>query len=274
MLRVATFNVNGIRACARRGFGDWLTRRDCDVVGLQEVRCPADLVPEAIWDGYQVSYHCGDLPGRNGVAVLSREPPVAVRHGFGSREFDREGRYLEVDLELGDGRPSLTVASVYLPKGGVPYEEATMGKYQRKMRFLASFGRYLTKARRVALRSGREFLVMGDFNIAHTELDLKNWRANRNSEGFLPQERAWVSSQLTPRTLVDVVRRLHPGQPGPFAWWSWRGQSFAADIGWRIDYQWATPRLAAAAVAGTTDRDESYEARMSDHAPVVVDYAV
>lgn len=274
MLRVATFNVNGIRASVRRGFTDWLKLRDLDVVALQEVRCPTDQLPDAFGE-HQLSYHSGDLPGRNGVALLTREEPVAVRHGFGSREFDHEGRYLEVDLDLGPGRPGLRAASLYLPKGGVPFEdEVGLARFERKMRFCKSLANHLRRSRREALRQGREFVVMGDWNIAPTELDLKNWRTNRKSEGFLPEERAWIASQLTSRTLVDVVRRLHPDTPGPYSWWSWRGQSFANDTGWRIDYQLASPTLARTAVVGGTDRDPSYEERLSDHAPVVVDYEI
>ena len=198
-----------------------------------------------------------------------------MRYGFGSRTFDSEGRYLEVDLDLGADRPPLTVGSLYLPKGGSPAEGPDeLRKYQRKMRFLASFGRYLTRARRAAVASGREFLVMGDFNIAHTELDLKNWRSSKRVAGFLPEEREWFNRVMTPRTLVDVVRRQHPGTPGPYSWWMWREPAFAADTGWRIDYQLTTPGLARRVARAGTDRDATYAARISDHAPVVVDYAV
>ena len=170
--------------------------------------------------------------------------------------------------------PGLTIASLYLPKGGTPFEDAASeAKFRRKLRFLASFQHHLTRSRRQALNAGREFLVMGDFNIAHTELDLKNWKTNRRSEGFLPEEREWFGGILGQRRLVDVVRKLHPEQPGPYSWWSWRGQSWNTDAGWRIDYHLASPGLAARAVSGGTDRDETYEARISDHAPVIVEYA-
>lgn len=273
-LRIATVNVNGIRAAVRRGFDGWLARRECDIVALQEVRCPTALLPYEAFEGYHLSYHEGNLPGRNGVALLTREAPLAVREGFGYAK-DAEGRYLEVDL------PGLTVASLYLPKGGVPDgpprqpggEVDELTRYKRKMRFLRSFRPYLTRARRAAQAEGREFLVMGDFNIAHTRHDLRNWRTNQRSEGFLPEEREWFGSILGPRTLVDVVRRLHPETDGPYSWWSWRGQSFANDTGWRIDYHLATPGLATRAITGGTDRDADYESRLSDHAPVVVDYA-
>lgn len=267
-MRIASFNVNGIRAAERRGFRAWLDAADLDIVALQEVRCPPELVPEAAVAGYHFTYDPGSLAGRNGVAILSRQRPEGVRIGFGNREFDPEGRYLEVDL------PGLTVASLYLPKGGTPFgDEASAARYHRKLRFLASFRRHLTRARRAAANQGREFLVMGDFNIAHTELDLKAWKTNRRSEGFLPEERAWFGDLLTPRTLTDVVRALHPDTSGPYSWWSWRGQSWASDAGWRIDYHLASPGLARRALAGGTMRAETYEARISDHAPVWVEYA-
>ncbi|MCA0295182.1 MAG: exodeoxyribonuclease III [Actinobacteria bacterium] len=271
-MRVATVNVNGIRASVRRGFGDWLGDRDCDLVALQEVRCPADEVPPEALAGYSWCYHPGDRAGRNGVALLSRTPPLAVREGFGVPAFDAEGRYVEADFDLNGWR--LTVGSLYLPKGGRADETPEqLARYRRKERFLRHFRPYLARARKQAQARGREFLVMGDFNIAHTRLDLRNWSANQRNVGFLPEERAWFASILGPRTLVDVVRTLHPDEPGPYSWWSWMGNAFTNDVGWRIDYHLATPGLARAALSGGTDRADSYEARLSDHAPVVVDYA-
>ncbi|GAA1713229.1 exodeoxyribonuclease III [Propioniferax innocua] len=268
-MRIATLNVNGIRAAHRRGFLDWVDRAEPDVIALQEVRCPTDQIPSEVREGWVWSYHQGDIPGRNGVAILTRNEPADVRLGFGNREFDHEGRWVEVDL------PGLTVASLYLPKGGTLFEdEASAEKYHRKRRFCASLARHLTRARLDATRAGREFLVMGDFNVAHTELDLKNHRSNRKSEGFLPEEREWFGSILGPRTLHDVVRRLHPEEPGPYSWWSWRGQAFTNDAGWRIDYHLATPNLSKKATSGGTHRDASYDTRISDHAPVVVDYDI
>lgn len=273
MLRIATFNVNGIRAAQRRGVDAWLDQARPDILAVQEMRAPVDAVPERIFGDHHLTYHAGELPGRNGVALASRVPPSAVRHGFGHRASDAHGRYLEADYDLGDF--GLTVGSVYVPKGATwAGPGADPEKYRRKMAFLTSFRAYLTRARRDAARAGREFLVMGDFNIAHTTADLKAWKTNQRSEGFLPQEREWFSSILGPRTLVDVVRRLHPGTEGPYSWWSWRGQAFANDAGWRIDYHLASAALADRAVVGGTHRAPSYDARISDHAPVVVDYDV
>ncbi|GAB48728.1 exodeoxyribonuclease III [Mobilicoccus pelagius] len=304
-MRVASFNVNGIRAAQRRGFEEWLAGRGCDVVALQEVRCPAPMLPEGVFGDYHLAYDQGTINGRNGVAVLTRERPAAVR-AWGSgvlvrasgethleeeghdlawplsrdlRRFAAEGRYVEVDL----ADAPVTIASLYLPKGGLPAELQVPGrmrgepdggaKYDRKMRFLAGFARHLTAARRASASRGREYLVVGDFNVAHTRQDLKNWRTNGRSEGFLPEEREWFSSILSPRSLVDVVRHVHPDEDGPYSWWSWMGQSFAKNVGWRIDYHLASPRLARTATSAVVDREASYEERLSDHAPVVVDYA-
>jgi len=304
VLRIASFNVNGIRATQRRGFDDWLAARGCDVVALQEVRCPVPLLPDGVFRDYHLTYDAGQTAGRNGVAVLTREAPAAVRSwgagvlvrapgdshvelrehaetGSLARElkaFAAEGRYVEVDL----ADQPLTVASLYLPKGGLPAHLQQPGrmrekpdggaKYERKMRFLRGFARHLTATRRAAAAQGRELLVMGDFNVAHTRLDVKNWRTSQRSEGFLPEEREWFGSILSPRSLVDVVRRLHPDVDGPYSWWSWMGGAFDRDTGWRIDYHLASPRLARAAIAGGTDREASAAERLSDHAPVVVDY--
>ena len=271
VLRIASFNVNGLRASVRRGFDVWLRDREPDIVGLQEVRASADLLPTL--DGYHLSYHPGSLAGRNGVAVLTRDAPIAVRLGFGNQRFDPEGRYLDVDLAPTRTRPALTIGSLYLPKGDRPDDgPAAMAKHRRKLAFMRSLRAYLGRARRAAQAADREFLIMGDFNIAHTALDLQNDRANQRNSGFLPDERDWFGSILGPRRLIDVVRSLHGDQKGPYSWWTWRGRAFDQDTGWRIDYQLATPDLARSAIRGGTDREASYDARMSDHSPVVVDY--
>ena len=252
VLRIATFNVNGIRAAHRRGFAPWLESRACDVVALQEVRCPPDALPDSAFGDYH--------------AARELKP------------FATEGRYIEVDLA---DRP-ITIASLYLPKGGLPahlqqpgrMREAPDGgaRYDRKMRFMRGFARQVTASRRAAKANGRELLVMGDFNIAHTPLDVVNWRRQHRNEGFLPEERAWLDEVIGPRRLVDVVRRLHPETQGPYSWWSWLGNSFTNDTGWRIDYHLATPGLARSAVAAWTDREPDRDSRLSDHAAVLVDY--
>ena len=302
-LRVASFNVNGIRAAQRRGFEAWLAERDPDVVALQEVRCPPAQLPEGVFGEHHLTYEPGQIAGRNGVAVLTRTRPSAVRTWSGEAllrapgedhvdteptppgtmarglsPFASEGRYVEVDL----ADQPLTIACLYLPKGGLPAHlqkpggrEAPDGgaKYERKMGFLAAFARQLDRSRKAARAAGREFLLLGDLNVAHTELDLTNWRGNRKSEGFLPEEREWFSSITSPRTLVDVVRRVRPDETGPMSWWSWMGGAFDRDTGWRIDYHLASPGLATRAVTAGTDRPASAAERVSDHAAVVVDYA-
>lgn len=263
--------MNGIRASIRRGLTDWLIEREPDILTCQEMRCPPGEVPDL--SGYELTYDPGDRAGRNGVAILTRRPVIACRSGFGNRRFDIEGRYLEVDLDPAGRYPGLTVGSLYLPKGERPLDGPNAAaKHRRKLAFMRSFGVYLTRARKRAQAAGREFVVTGDFNIAHTWLDVRNWRGNQKNSGFLPEEREWFTKILGPRTLIDVVRRLRPDDPGPYSWWTWRGNAFDNDTGWRIDYQLATPGLAAAATRGGTDRESSYPARMSDHSPVVVDY--
>jgi len=277
-LRLATLNVNGIRASVQRGFRTWWDRARPDVLALQETRCVDELVPTAARPGtHHWLHHSGAIRGRNGVALITSVAPAAVRYGFGSREFDHEGRWIEADLDLApgpDGTPRrLTVASLYLPKGGTPYEdEASLAKYERKLRFCRALARHLTKARRIAADQGREFVVMGDWNIAPDERDVASARTKRRSEGFLPAEREWIASILGPRRLVDVVRLLHGDAQGPYTWWSWRGRSWNNDAGWRIDHQLATGGLARRAIGGGTDREATYEARLSDHSAVVVDY--
>lgn len=284
-LRVVTFNVNGIRAARRRGFDAWLAGRRPDVLALQELRCSAGDVPEL--PGYHLAHDLGTLPGRNGVAIATRVPPLAVRSwathppvARGLPAFAHEGRFIEVDL----AQAPVTVGCLYLPKGGLPAELQRPGsmreqpdggaKYRRKMGFLDAFARELTRNRRAAAAAGREYLLLGDLNIAHLPHDVTNWRAARKMEGFLPEEREWLGAQLGPRTLVDVVRALHGGRPGPLTWWSWAGASFDKDVGWRIDHQLATPVLARAATAVAVDKGLSADARLSDHAPLVVDYSL
>ncbi|HEY8372609.1 MAG TPA: exodeoxyribonuclease III [Pseudonocardiaceae bacterium] len=265
MLTVSTVNVNGLRAAARKGFLEWLAATDADVVCLQEVRAEPEQLPLHVREpeGWHVVHAHSEIRGRNGVAVLSRREPEAVRIGFGEAEFDRSGRYVEIDL------PGLTVASLYLPSGdvGTPRQE-------EKERFMAAFLPYLVEHREKAAAEGREVLVCGDWNIAHREIDLKAWRANQKNSGFLPEERAWLSRVLDPGQggYVDVVRRLHPEGPGPYTWWSYRGRAFDNDSGWRIDYHMATPGLAARALSAVVERAPSYDTRWSDHAPVTVAY--
>ncbi|MEU9982048.1 exodeoxyribonuclease III [Streptomyces sp. NPDC050856] len=263
MLTVTTANVNGLRAAAKKGFVEWLAGTAADVVCLQEVRAEPAQLPDAVRapDGWYPLHAPAAAKGRAGVSLYTRREPDAVRIGFGSSEFDGAGRYAEVDL------PGVTVASLYLPSGEVGTE-----RQDEKTRFMGEFLPYLKELRERAAADGREVLVCGDWNIAHQEADLKNWKANRRSSGFLPEEREWLGRVLGEAAYVDVVRALHPGQAGPYTWWSYRGRAFDNDAGWRIDYQVATPGLAARAVKAWVERAATHAERWSDHAPVTAVY--
>ncbi len=266
MRTIVTANVNGIRAAAKKGLVPWLTDTTADVVLLQEVRATADQVPKTVtdvpgWHWLLAPAENEGAKGRAGVAVLTRTEPTARRIGFGSSEFDTCGRYAEVDL------PGLTVGSLYLPSG-----ETDTPRQEEKERFMAAFADYLTLAAKRAAEDGRELIVGGDFNIAHTEADLKNWRGNKKNAGFLPHERAWLTELYQQRGFTDVVRSLHPDTEGPYSWWSYRGRAFDNDAGWRIDLQIATAGAAAAARSARVERAPSHDTRWSDHAPVLCVY--
>lgn len=265
MLTVSTVNVNGLRAAARKGFLGWLEATTADVVCLQETRAEPTAMPPEIREpaGWHAVHDPGSVRGRCGVALLSRTAPEAVRIGFGDPEFDESGRYLEIDL------PGLTVASLYLPKG-----EAGTDRQEAKERFMAGLLAHLVDRREKAAAEDRAVLVCGDFNIAHREADLKNWKGNRDHSGFLPPERDWMSRLFGEGGYRDVVRDLHPDVAGPYTWWSYRGKAFDNDAGWRIDYQVATADLAKSARSAVVERASSYAERWSDHAPVTVSYGV
>ncbi|WP_147135469.1 exodeoxyribonuclease III [Stackebrandtia albiflava] len=263
MLTVTTANVNGIRAAARKGFTEWLTATTADVVCLQEVRATDDEIPTEVRDvdGWHLLLAAAAEKGRAGVAILTRQAPTRRQIGFGSQEFDTSGRYVEVDL------PGLTVGSLYLPSG-----ETGTARQDQKERFMKEFAGYLTELKARCDAAGREAVVCGDWNIAHREIDLKNWKTNRKNAGFLPEEREWMGHVFDHIGYVDVVRRLHPEGPGPYSWWSYRGRAFDNDAGWRIDYQVATPGLAHRARTAVVERALSHDLRWSDHAPVTVTF--
>jgi exodeoxyribonuclease-3 len=255
MLRVITLNLNGIRSAARKGFLPWLAAQRADVVCLQEVKAQESDLEDGLRrpEGWHAHYHCAAKKGYSGVAIYARRKPLRIVAGLGSEEFDAEGRYLEADF----GR--YTVISVYLPSGS-----SSDLRHQAKYRFMELFEPHLQRLR----GDGREILLCGDWNIAHKEIDLRNWRSNRKNSGFLPEERAWLSRVFDDIGWVDVFRRLN-GEPGQYTWWSNRGQAWAKNVGWRIDYQIATPGL-----ADTARHAAIYTAgRFSDHAPLTIDYA-
>jgi exodeoxyribonuclease-3 len=263
VLTVSTVNVNGLRAAAKKGFVEWLAGTKADVVGCQEVRAELSQLPPEVGEpkGWHAIHAPSAAKGRNGVSLYCRTEPEYVQVGFGVAEFEESGRYLEAHL------PGVVVASLYLPSGdvGTPRQE-------EKERFMAAFLPYLKELRGKAEADGREVVVMGDWNIAHAEIDLKNWRTNQKNSGFLPEERAWLSQVFDEAGYVDVQRKLDPQGPGPYTWWTYRGQAFDNDAGWRIDYQITTPGLADRAIEAKVERAASYETRWSDHAPVTVVY--
>ncbi|PXX66447.1 exodeoxyribonuclease-3 [Nocardia tenerifensis] len=255
---ISTVNVNGVRAAAGKGMLAWLAATEADIVCVQETRATdeqtrAALAP-ALADGWCLAHAEPESKGRAGVAILSRREPDAVRIGFGSSEFGASGRYIEADFD------AVTVASVYVHSG-----DAGTPRQDEKYRYMAELGAYLTA------RTG-DFVVSGDWNIAHTERDLKNWKGNLKSAGFLPEERAWIDGLLAVG-YVDVVRRLHPAVDGPYSWWSYRGRAFDNDTGWRIDAVFATQGIASRAITARVERAATYAERWSDHAPVTVQFA-
>jgi exodeoxyribonuclease-3 len=256
MIRIVSLNLNGIRAATRKGLLPWLERARPDVLCVQEIRAQAADLDESLLApaGLGGHFHFAQRPGYSGVGIYARARPVAVREGFGHPEFDAEGRCIEADFG------AFTVVSMYLPSGSSSPE-----RQQAKFRFMDAFAGHL----QALARSGREVVVCGDWNIAHREIDLKNWRSNQKNSGFLPEERQWLSRVFDDFGFVDVFRRLDP-RPERYTWWSNRGQAWAKNVGWRLDYQVATPGLAGLARAADIYVDE----RFSDHAPLVIDYAL
>lgn len=258
MLRVISANLNGIRSATTKGFFDWLAQQNADVVCVQELKAQSGDIIDAVRKPGALTgwFHCAEKKGYSGVGLYARKQPDRVVEGIGHPGFDAEGRYIRADWG------NLSVISLYLPSGSSGEE-----RQQMKFQFMEEFYPVLQ-----ALRAeGREILVCGDWNIAHKEIDLKNWKSNQKNSGFLPEERAWLTRVIDELGWVDVYRRLHPEATGEaYTWWSNRGQAWAKNVGWRIDYQIATPGL-----AGTAQRAAIYkEQRFSDHAPLTIDYDV
>jgi exodeoxyribonuclease-3 len=256
MLRVITLNLNGIRSAANKDVFGWLARQKADIVCVQELKAQAANMTAQMQTpaGLQGYFHYAEKKGYSGVGLYTRRQPDSVKAGLGNPELDAEGRYLRADFG------KLSVISIYLPSG-------SSGEHRQKMkfRFMEVFFPLLKKLR----AEKREFILCGDWNIAHKEIDLKNWRGNRKNSGFLPEERQWLTQVFDELGWVDVYRRLHPDTTGAaYTWWSNRGQAWAKNVGWRIDYQIASPGLAACAI-----KTGIYKAqRFSDHAPLTIDY--
>jgi exodeoxyribonuclease-3 len=271
-LRIATVNVNGIRAAYRHGMGAWLEKRGIDILALQEVRASTEDVVGLLGPEWDILHDAATAKGRAGVALASRRKASIHRVEFGPDDFDSAGRWLEADYEVGD--KIVTVVSTYVNSG-----EAGTPKQVEKYKFLDAM---LVHVPLLAEHNPLS-LIVGDLNVGHRKLDIRNWRGNQKSAGFLPEERAYFDRFFGAEDdpdynagagfgWVDVGRRWAGEVEGPYTWWSARGQAFVNDTGWRIDYHMATPALAATVKNYTIDRAASYEERWSDHAPVVVDY--
>lgn len=272
-LRVASVNVNGIRAAYRKGMADWLAPREVDILCLQEVRASDEVVNGFLAEDWHVLHAEAADKGRAGVLIASRKDslvPDATRVGIGEDYFATAGRWVEADYTVGQGK-TLTVVSVYVHSGEVGTQ-----RQEDKYRFLEAM---LRRMPQLAEQSDYA-LIVGDFNVGHTELDIKNWKGNVKNAGFLPEERAYFDKFFGgPQTegglgWKDVQREVAGPVNGPYTWWSQRGQAFDNDTGWRIDYQVATPELFAQVGHVVVDRAASYAERWSDHAPLVVDYSI
>jgi exodeoxyribonuclease-3 len=253
-MRIITCNVNGLRSAERKGFARWLARAEpWDVVCVQELKCHADDVPRSLRAPRKshAAFHHAHRKGYSGVGLYAKQPHRSA-NGFGHVEFDPEGRYVQADFA------ELSIISVYLPSGSSgPHRQAS------KFRFLDAFLPHLEGL----VRSGREVILCGDWNIAHQPIDLRNWRANQKNSGFLPEERAWLTRVFDEIGFVDVFRTVD-ARPEQYTWWSNRGQAWKKNVGWRIDYQIATRGIAARACTASIYKNR----RFSDHAPLIIDY--
>jgi exodeoxyribonuclease III len=253
-MRVISVNTNGIRAASRKGFFDWLPTQSADFVCIQETKAQVDQLEDPMFHpaAYNCQYYDAQKKGYSGTAIYSLKKPVQVIRGFGESEFDNEGRYLEYRFK------NLSVISLYAPSGS-----SGDHRQESKWRFLDSFQLHLQSLR----RKRREFIICGDWNIAHQNIDLKNWKPNQKNSGFLPEERAWLTDLFDRIGFVDAFRVVEP-RAEQYTWWSNRGQSWDKNVGWRLDYQIVTPGLKEAIQSASVYKKE----RFSDHAPLIMDY--
>ena len=253
MLRIITFNANGLRSASQKKFWDWFDQQNADILCVQELKGQEADFSETVLhsDHYHLYMHTAEKRGYSGVALYSKIKPINVQIGFGNEEFDAEGRCVQAEFE------DFIVVSVYFPSG-----TSSDDRQEAKYRFLDAFGKFLNQLR----ARGKEIVFCGDVNIAHKEIDLKNWKGNLTHSGFLPKERQWLTD-LFSSGWVDVFRLLEPTKE-QYTWWSQRGQARAKNVGWRIDYQIATPAFAKKALKTFVYSDEKF----SDHAPLLIDY--
>ena len=259
MFKLTSLNLNGIRSAATKGVETWLEAHAPDCICVQEIKAQqGDLAGRfEVLAGMQGHFHLAEKKGYSGVGVYTRHAPSDVVTGFGMAEFDAEGRFVE--LRFDTPARKFSVISCYFPSGSSGPE-----RQEAKFRFLDGFFPVLQR-----LKAEREFILCGDVNIAHQQIDLKNWKSNQKNSGFLPEERAWMTRVLTEGGLVDEYRRLQPeATDTAYTWWSNRGQAYAKNVGWRLDYHLATPAVAEAARGTSIYKDMKF----SDHAPITIDY--
>ncbi|MDH5204512.1 MAG: exodeoxyribonuclease III [Hylemonella sp.] len=259
MFKLSSLNLNGIRSATSKGVEAWIAAQQPDCICVQELKAQAPDVAGRFEQlaGLAGYFHFAEKKGYSGVGVYTRHEPSEVIVGYGSPEFDAEGRYVE--LRFDTPARSWSLISCYFPSGSSGEE-----RQQAKFRFLAEMYPHLLR-----LKQQREFILCGDINIAHQEIDLRNWKSNQKNSGFLPEERAWMTRLLDEAGMVDVYRRLHPdATDASYTWWSNRGQAYAKNVGWRLDYHLATPGLAALARDASVYKD----AKFSDHAPITIHY--
>ena len=253
-MRLVTVNLNGIRSANSKGFFKWLKTQEADIVCLQETRIQPEQLTGIMLEphGLKSAYEFAEKRGYSGVGLYFKKTPDRVQTGIGWSEMDKEGRFIQADFG------KLSIVSLYLPSGSSG--DATQNF---KYKVLEYFEKWLLEAK----RSGREVIICGDWNIAHKEIDLKNWKSNQKNSGFLPEERAWMTKLFSEYGYVDVFRKLNQN-PDQYTWWSNRGSAWEKNVGWRLDYHVATPGI------GTKARTESIyiDERFSDHAPLIIDY--
>ncbi|MBS0286550.1 MAG: exodeoxyribonuclease III [Proteobacteria bacterium] len=255
-MRIISFNVNGIRSAASKGAFAWLAKQNADVICLQEVRASDKVLESTDFQlpGYH-SYYChAQKSGYSGVGIFTKKEPTKVVEKLGFALADDEGRYIHVEFG------PLVVASIYFPSG-------TSGEERQKLKY-HFLDKYLVLMEKV-LHSKRPTILCGDWNIAHKNIDLKNWKTNQKNSGFLPEERAWLDTVFDKKGFVDAFRVLNQ-EPEQYTWWSHRGQAWANNVGWRIDYQVVTPDLKKAIKKVAIYKDEKF----SDHAPLIIDYDI
>lgn len=255
-MRIITCNLNGIRSAAKKGFFEWMLKQNADVICVQELKAHESDLQDAIFspEGYHGHFHYAEKKGYSGVGIYSRQKPDRIIKGLGWSEADQEGRYIEADFG------GIAVASLYLPSG-------TSGELRQgiKYDFLNRYIPYLKEMR----QQSKEFVICGDWNIAHKQVDLKNWRGNQKNSGFLPEERAWMDDLFGPLGFIDAFREINQ-EPEQYTWWSNRGQAWAKNVGWRIDYEVVTPGLKNKVKSVSIYKEQ----RFSDHAPLVIDYDI